>query len=178
MNLPANARRNRTHKLVLRIAVLLALSGFGSAAALGQETWDHTDSPRFQLLAPFANQAILDRETGLVWERTPSGAALTWFQAQDRCNRLVLGNRMGWRVPAIQELTSILSIGAPNNLEPGNLFVGLPPNNQMIWSGTTSAINQINVWVMSLSGNLINNLPKASFARCWCVRFRQGTDAQ
>lgn len=178
MNLLANARLNRTHILIVKMAILLALSGFGSAAVLGQDSWDHKNSPRFQPLAPFRNRAILDRETGLVWEGTLSGAAVTWHGAQDRCNRLVISSRMGWRMPAIQELTSILSIGDPNNLDPTNQFDGLPPNTQLIWSGTTSAINSNNAWSMSLSGDVVNTLGKASFARCWCVRFRQGTDAQ
>ena len=133
MNSPAKTRLNRTHTTIFRIAVLLALSSFASTA-FGQDAWDHTNSPRFQLLASFANRAVLDRETDLVWESTPSSAAFTWFNAQERCNRLVVGNRMGWRVPTIQELTSILTIGAPNNLEPGNPFTQLPPAGQLIWA--------------------------------------------
>lgn len=174
MNSPAKARLNTS---ILRIAVLLALSGFASTA-FGQDAWDHTNSPRFQLLAPLAGQAVLDRETDLVWERSPSGAAFTWFQAQDRCNRLVVGNRMGWRVPGIQELTSILSIGAAqNNLEAGNPFIAPPALGQVIWSGTTSANNANSAWGMNLPGN-VGVFNKGVLARCWCVRFRQGTDTQ
>lgn len=177
MNLPAKARLNRTHITMLRIAVLLAVSGFASTA-FGQDAWDHTDSPRFQLLAPMAGQAVLDRETDLVWERSPSGTVFTWSGAQDRCNRLVVGNRMGWRVPSIQELTSLLSIGAaPNNLEPGNPFNQPPILGQVIWSGTTSASNPNFAWGMNLPAN-VGTFAKGAQARCWCVRFRQGTDIQ
>ena len=177
MNSPAKARLNRTHTTIFRIAVLLAMSGFASTA-FAQDAWDHTNAPRFQLLAPFGNQAVLDRETGLVWERGPGAvAAVNWSNAHERCNRLVVSNRMGWRVPTIQELTSILSIGFPNNMEPNNPFV-LPPNNQLIWSSTASAINANNAWATSLLGPLVSNVPKTSLARSWCVRFRQGTDTQ
>ncbi len=177
MNSPAKARFNRTPTVILRIAVFLSLGGFASTA-FGQDAWDHTESPRFQLLAPFASQAVLDRETDIVWERSPSGAAFTWFTAQDRCNRLVVGNRMGWRLPGIQELTSILSIGAaPNNLEAGNPFIAPPGIGQVIWSGTTTSTNPNIAWTMNLPGT-VGTFAKGVLARCWCIRFRQGTDAQ
>ena len=178
MNSLANERLNRYRNLVLRMAIVLALMSV-AATAFGQDAWDHTNAPRFQLLAPLASQAVLDRETDLLWERSPSGAAFTWFGAQDRCNRLVVGNRMGWRVPTIQELTSILSIGAaPNNLEPGNPFIAPPTIGQVIWSSTVSATNANNAWGMNLPGTVGSNFAKGILARCWCVRFRQGTDTQ
>jgi len=149
-----------------------------ASAASAQEAWDHINAPRFQLLAPFANQAVLDIETGVVWERNPSGAAFTWSTAQDHCNALVVGKRMGWRLPTIQELTSILSIGsAPNNLDPGNPFIAPPTLGQAIWSSTTSASNPSNAWTMNLPGS-VSKFSKGVLARCWCVRFRQGVDSQ
>jgi hypothetical protein len=178
MNSPANGILSKTHGLILKAAIFLALASFTSTA-FGQDAWDHTASPRFQLLAPLGGQAVLDRETDLVWERSPSGNAFTWSGAHDRCNRLVIGNRMGWRVPTIQELTSIVSIGAaPNNLELNNPFVAPPTIGQVIWSSTTSATNPNNAWGMNLPGTVGSNFAKGILARCWCVRFRQGTDTQ
>src|SRR5438045_3087909 len=104
----------------ISMAVLLACAG---AAAYAQDAWDHKNGPRFVVLAPFASLAVLDQETGLVWERSPSPGAFTFPGAQQRCNNLILAGRMGWRVPTLQELTSILSIpNPPLNLEPGHPF--------------------------------------------------------
>lgn len=177
MNSPAPKGLNKSHNFILRIAILLALATI-APAAFGQDAWDHTDLPRFQLLASFANQAVLDRETGIVWQRSPSTVTFTWFAAQDRCNRLPIATRMGWRLPTIQELTSLLSVGAPpNNLEPGHPFTNVPAFGEIIWSSTSSAANANNGWSLTLP-QTVNTLPKTIQGRCWCVRFRQGPDAQ
>lgn len=125
MDTITSARPSNRRKLLLRVFIFVALISL-APSAFAQDAWDHNAS-RFQLLAPFANQAVLDRETGIVWERAPSPQAFTWDQAQKRCNALVVGNRMGWRVPTLQELTSVLSIGSPNNLEAGHpLYIRAP----------------------------------------------------
>jgi len=173
----ANTRPGNRLRLLTRVSLFVALASLAPAALAQQDSWDRKD--RFQVLTPFAGQAVLDRETGLVWERAPSAQAFTWDQAQRRCNTLVVGNRMGWRVPTIQELTSILSVGSPNGLEPGHPFTVVPPWNvgEVIWSATTSATNGNNAWVMNLSSNVFPS-PKGSLSRCWCVRFRQGVNPQ
>ena len=170
-------RTSRGRKLV-QLTVSVALLTLAASAFAEGDAWDRKEN-RFQALPAFANQAVLDTETGLVWERAPSAGAFTWGQAHDRCNRLVLGARMAWRVPTLQELTSLLDIGAPNNLTPGHPFVVLPPWNigEAIWSATTSASNATNAWGMNLASTLTIT-PKGSLSHAWCVRFRQGVDPQ
>ena len=65
-------------------------------------SWDQTRpaATRFIVLTNMGSAAVLDRETGLVWERSPSSLTTDWFNAFNHCSFLNVGNRMGWRVPS------------------------------------------------------------------------------
>ena len=175
--------RANSWKLLLGAAISLALVSLVSPAFAGhsRDPWNHKGA-RYSVLAAFGGAAVLDMETGLVWERAPDGGAFTWNQtqpAQVHCNNLVLGNRMGWRLPTLQELTSLLDIGAPNNLTLGHPFAVLPPwtVGEFIWSATTSSTDTTQAWAMNLASN-VGTFPKGSLSHAWCVRFRQGVDPQ
>jgi hypothetical protein len=79
--------------------------------------WDQTLAPnaRWIILSNMGSAAVLDRETGLVWERDPSakfpffGQFQSWSNAADLCRQLRLGNRKGWRLPTIEELMSLVT---------------------------------------------------------------------
>jgi hypothetical protein len=50
------------------------------------------------VLAPFGGEAVLDQETGLVWERSPSNGGFPWHDdviggAVDGCYARVVGGR-------------------------------------------------------------------------------------
>ncbi|MEW6681836.1 MAG: DUF1566 domain-containing protein [Nitrospirota bacterium] len=75
--------------------------------------------PRFIVLSNWNNEAVLDRETGLVWERTPTEDTdgdgritkedrVGWYGTPLYCNDKNVGGRKGWRVPTIQELASLV----------------------------------------------------------------------
>jgi hypothetical protein len=90
------AARSRRRRLSLRASALMVLMAIGVAVhpALAQTTapgpyyalpaWDQTlsSATRFIVLSNFGGVAVLDRETGLVWERSPSNTtSVTWFAA-------------------------------------------------------------------------------------------------
>jgi hypothetical protein len=53
------------------------------------------EAQRFQLV--MNDEAVLDRETGLVWARTPLYASRNWYNASMKCQTASIGGRMGWR---------------------------------------------------------------------------------
>src|SRR5687768_1954846 len=63
---------------------------------------------RFRVLNEFNGEAILDRETGLVWERRPSAQTVAWPNARLLCAQKSVGGRGGWRLPAFNELASLI----------------------------------------------------------------------
>lgn len=133
-----------------------------------------------RFLSVMGGPAILDLETGLVWEQSPSTDPFNWFEAINHCNREVkTGGRNGWRLPTIWELASLVD---PNAVSDPALPSGHPFSNvqqQRYWSATTLAGNTDDAWqvLFELHG-VVNFLEKASSAQVWCVRGGQGPDPQ
>ena len=71
--------------------------------------------------------AVLDEETGLVWERVPSSTTASWDTATDIfCGGAHTAQRGGWRLPTLAELMSLIEGGASNgSLPAGNPFSGI-----------------------------------------------------
>ena len=166
------------------IAVLL-LVVFASLADAGTfPSWNKKfNTPaRFLVLNQFGNAAVLDRETGLVWEQSPSTSTFTWLDAQSHCNALTTGGRLGWRLPTLQELASLVDPNNPNNpggnpdLPPGHPFSNV--QSLPYWSATTYANSPSNAWVVNFFNGvvLINTVSFPHFV--WCVRGGQGVDPQ
>ncbi len=119
---------------------------------------DTTACPRFELV--MGGAAVLDHETGLVWEQSPSKNPCGSAESHFRCNRSTTGGRLGWRVPTIQELTSLVDPTVPY---PGpTLLAGHPFSNvqwtDAYWSASTS--------VSTITGDIV---------MIWAVGFADGT---
>jgi hypothetical protein len=98
-------------------------------------SWDQTLAPnvRFIVLTNMNSQAVLDRETGLVWARanlvaTSGGTRFTWNSARASCSSLSLGGRGGWRLPFASELGSLftLTVSTVPHLPAGHPFILTP----------------------------------------------------
>jgi hypothetical protein len=157
-------------------------------------SWDQTltctttaSCPRFIVLSNMGSAAALDRETGLIWELSPSTSVFFWTDAQAHCNRLTVGNRKGWRLPTIQELTSLVDLAAAGGskviptLPSGHPFTNVPSGET--WSATTGSTNSATAWLLVFYngfGYLDNMGPfgKSNTLNVWCVRGGQGVDPQ
>lgn len=139
---------------------------------------------KFRFQCVMGGTAVLDRETGLVWQRTPSEIGFEWFDAQDHCANVETGGRMGWRLPSIDELTSLID---PSRVGPGVLLPSVTPFNVGVteawfWSSTGSESGSFPLprWFAALSQDEpVNGSASISGAltlyRAWCVRGAGGS---
>ena len=142
----------------------------------------YPDSERFIVLAQFDNEAVLDRETGLVWERTPGRFGLSWYRAMQTCHFSRTGGRMGWRLPAIEEMESLLvwrryagdpsfPVDHPFNLAEGRV---------KYWTASTwASAQEVLSWsVFMPQSNSIIADPEGRRTEllAWCVRGGRGYD--
>jgi hypothetical protein len=141
-------------------------------------SWDQTltctaaaTCPRFVVLSNFNDEAVLDRETGLVWQRTPSVQSFTWFDGLKECRKLTIGNRRGWRMPTLDELASLLDPSQGGvKLPPGHPFQGVDIND-FFWTATTLEFNTAFAWLVIPSTNDFGTNTKAVIGdQLWCVR--------
>jgi hypothetical protein len=117
-----------------------------------------TSTPRF---APMPGDGgVLDRTTGLVWERTPGRAALTWGEATDAVD--------GWRLPTIGELSDLAAA-----LVPGHPFEPADPEG-VFWSSSESPFTrQHDLRAVAIEGGgqfAVVLLERIARARRWRVR--------
>jgi hypothetical protein len=129
---------------------------------------------RFIVLTNWNSEAVLDRETGLVWERTPNRPDLFWASSVSSCTIKSTGGRLGWRLPTIHEL---LSLTIPNSLGDPVLPSGHPFElaASQFWSATTYDLSSELAWNLDLARSRIPASNKTTFRLdTWCVRGGSG----
>ncbi len=121
-----------------------------------------------------ADDVVFDKETGLVWERSPATDKKAFDAAIVYSTTRAAGQRKGWRLPAIEELLSLVDPAATNpTLPAGHPFVNLKLD-YFYWSltqGIPAANNPRLVWGYNF-GNADTSCIVAAQAQCytWLVR--------
>jgi hypothetical protein len=140
-----------------------------------QSAWKELVTPvdRFELV--LGGEAVLDRETGLVWEQAPGGGALSWADAVDACFRRTVGSRRGWRLATIEEQMTLST--------PGYVAPALPDGHPFdapsdtYWTITSHPDDNRRAYgVFFLDGSVVVGLKVTDLARAWCVRGGRGPD--
>jgi hypothetical protein len=122
---------------------------------------------------------ILDKETSLVWERSPDTTTTSdWGAAVTHCYQSEIGGRKGWRLPTIEELSSLIStINSNPALPSGHPFSIVTPG--FYWSATTCIATGCtnHAWRVGIHDGAVGAEIKtdADF-RAWCVRGGHGYD--
>ena len=169
------------------VVTLTSLAGPAAAQTVANGTyyappsWNLTlpVTTRFIVLANFNQEAVLDRETGLVWQRTPDDVLASWKDATLACMRQDIAGRSGWRLPSIHELGTLAAVG--ETLADGHPFdLSQHSPDATFWSSTDAPADEHEFGTSKLTmtrrfpgGNGgWNRIVNRSY---WCVR--GGNDA-
>lgn len=131
---------------------------------------DGCNSSQFKCV--MGGEAVLDMETGLVWQRTPADSKDTFHFSRVDCWNAQTGGRMGWRLPSFSELQSLVdpfkkNLGANRSirtLPTGHPFSGIQEGKY--WSSTTTS----HLEVEKVSDKYSNVVPSTRVA----ISFRYG----
>lgn len=77
---------------------------------------------------------VVDRATGLEWQRADSGRPLSWRDALAYCDGLSLAGRSDWRLPSAKEMHSIVDYGRIPAIDP---VFALSDAAAYFWTSTT-----------------------------------------
>ncbi len=175
----------------LEVAGNIKVSGSGNGVVFPDGTVQATASaPTWHQILPAAerfklvmnNEAVLDRETGLVWEKSPywtgdpETTQMIWEYACTHCYIREVGGRKGWRLPTIEELASLVDTSQSDPALPaGHPFTNVQSN--VYWSSTTYANFVSFARSVQFINGVVGSNPKTAERFVWCVRGGYGHDA-
>jgi hypothetical protein len=141
-----------------------------------QPTWSQKLPAVKRFVLVLDGEAVLDKETGLVWEKSPDTTTKSWNDAVDYCYTKVVGGRMGWRLPTVEELASLVDTTQTNPALPsGHPFQNV--QSSFYWSATTSSRFTNAAWFVYIGDGVVNVTSKPFDFFVWCVRGGHGYDA-
>lgn len=155
--------------IAISIAILLGTADATEGPAV------HTPSPeRFTALATFHGEAILDRTTQLIWERTPHATQVTWTTATTRCALKNVGGRTGWRLPSFLELMTLVE---PPLQQTTTLAPALPIRHPFqgvtagaYWTSDSSTTESAQAYVVDFLRADVASHAKHQVHPLWCVQ--------
>jgi hypothetical protein len=114
--------------------------------------------------------AVLDKETGLVWQRV-ANYSQDWNYSVYHCYDLNLGGRKGWRLPSVDELSSLVDPSQSNPALPlGHPFTVVYASSSYYWSSTANPFYSDQVWMVGFSDGHAYGTAKTVANYALCVR--------
>ncbi len=115
--------------------------------------------------------AVLDKETGLVWANVASinTVRASWYEAIASCRNLNIAGRKGWRLPTIEELSTLLDMTLPQPFFPTDVFDNVV--EWVFWSSTTHEVHEVSAYMVQFGNAYIGYYTKThNNYRAWPVR--------
>lgn len=147
-------------------------------AKMGGQTFSGVD----RFVPVLYGVAYCDRETGIVWETSPSVSAFNWAGAISHCTTRQVGGRKGWALPMREQLASLMDINSVLCLGGGLCLPDVHPFQNVqsanYWSASTTGGTPTFAWLVNyfLGGVFVIKLEGRGHA--WCVRDGQNSDGQ
>lgn len=103
------------------------------------------------------NGTVTDPRTGLQWEQCPDGTYYIWVDAMTlgvaAVNAVALGGHTDWRMPTIQELTTLVDTARPApRIDP---LLSTAP--RLYWSATIDTTIPTDAWAVDFADGLATN---------------------
>ena len=123
------------------------------------------------------DNGVLDKETGLVWEKSPSTGIYIWVNAISHCiSDLNVGVRKGWHLPTVEQLASLVDTSGDSlKLPTGHPFTNV--QSRGYWSATTYPSSTTVAWGVHFGDGYVDAYAEANYYYAWCVRGGQSHDA-
>jgi len=145
---------------------------------------DHAPNRRFAVHTAGTNtpadDVVWDKETGLIWPRSASllGASVNWLDASTKAREFRFASRIGWRLPTVEELSSLFDTRRSNPALPtGHPFVAVQSGSGVpaYWTSTNheSAITGA-AWFVDPSAGAAGLANKSTPGFIWPVRAARG----
>ncbi|HTZ39191.1 MAG TPA: DUF1566 domain-containing protein [Syntrophales bacterium] len=144
---------------------------YQGGAAIQWVTW--VSNPRFAVTNPrnASDDIVLDKATGLVWERLPQSVTLgqlEWSDSIEACTRTEHQGVMGWRLPTVEELSTLYELqGSKRDLPYGHPFVQV--GDKFYWTSSTRIGYASQAYTVRFGFSVYTYL-KTSYQDYWCVR--------
>lgn len=202
---------NMTNWLRLRIVSAIALGSMciafdTYAQYYAEPAWNQVLPSNTRFIEAFHGGGVLDRETGLVWQRFPGAIScgprfddpcvnqpVSWSLAQELCYSVETGSpsfgvRLGWRLPRVEELATLLDPTRSNPALPAGSPWADPdfPDVQSTdyWTATPGSSDPNQAWTINFAGGgvpgglrfaLVVSRFKTERHPFWCVRGGKGS---
>lgn len=130
-------------------------------------------TPRFVVGTGAEADCVTDKLTGLMWVRVPSDTFVIWSAALTSANGLTLCGFADWRLPNINEIESLVNIGAA---DPGAFlntqgFSGI--RSSYYWSSSSTTGSAANAWIVHMGNGQVLDVAKSFGFYVWPVRAGQ-----
>jgi hypothetical protein len=151
---------------------------------------DWPSNPRFAVCEGELNDfpeddLVLDKETGLIWARDPSAnspLSQSWLSAKNICHMdITLGFRRGWRMPSVEELSSLIDTSVQTSLAlpTGHPFLNV--KTDYYWSATEYITPFLeHAWSVKMTKGfpVVTSKDKTASYYVWPVRGGSGPDTR
>jgi hypothetical protein len=114
---------------------------------------------------------VSDSFTNLQWQdNITQSFTLSWEESINYCTNLILNDKDDWRLPNINELSSLVD---ESRLNPASSVIFETMNGSLYWSSTTSSTINANAWSINFYDGLSYHYDKNHSQNIRCVRTAQ-----